>query len=1073
MFHMLFWVVTSVLLDQLTKLIVMISIEPGETIGIVGDILMFSYVENTGISFGMFQGYTNILIPLVLVIMVVVTIFALRYARQSNWLGFAFGSIIGGALGNQIDRLFSGAVVDFIYLKNFAVFNVADSFITIGAIVLGVSVLFYKEDNFDPAASNEDGVDWQNGESIFQWMSRFLESRAFNKKRTFPEQLTFLLNFLLKKTDQNAVHLRVSGDAEPDQSLERIRDEIRVPSTVTTENSNKKTKSSKPLIRITDICYDKAYDLNKNNSNTVIREVNLNYFGPSKNGISREEDHSLLNQVTKKTEDNMNRALEIKPDKSVVLKIGKKEKRRDNKEMTLTIDIIQPDYIRDKLRAEKKHKSNQEGDKEMQTNDLCLEILTEELPPSEINQLLSQLYNGFSDLMETNRIKFSGLKPFFAARRFGIYASGLDDKQDDGVELKRGPARNIAYNEDGTPAKPLLGFMKGNQATEKDIEIKEENGREYCYINRTITGQTTDEVLKTILPKFLNSLTFKKPMKWGEGNNRFVRPVHNVLAVYKEHVIPFTLMEKEACARTRGHRFDPVEINIDNAGDYFNKMLAVNVISDQEKRRQFIKDKIEALEDEKGIRIPIDSDLLDEVVALTEYPEPVIGKIDTKYLDLPDEVLKTTLKHHQKTFPVYRNNQLQPSFLSFKDNFKALADNVVKGYRKVIEARLADAEFYFKEDVKETLESRLEKLKNTLFQRGLGSLYEKVRRVEKLSSEIGRMLEITPEGREQIERAALLSKSDLTTNMVYEFAELQGVMGRIYAARDGEPTEVCMAIEEQYQSTPPETCTGSILSIGDKLDTVVGNLYIGNIPSGSKDPYGLRRSVNTILTILTDREWDLDLQKLYNSTMEKYNQEYVMATQSAEDEGNQNTVFSEYKSLFQNRIEALLGEMTIEYDVINAVNHLWKHPFRALLAARAISALKEDEGFLSLSRLFERVHNISAKHDSFEYDSRLFEQEEERELENRFNEVREIVSGKLERFDYKTALEDVRTLREAINNYFDNVFVMTDQEDLKLTRLGFLKNLDAFLTQMGDLSQIIVSDSPDSRGTEEEKGQHE
>jgi len=562
-------------------------------------------------------------------------------------------------------------------------------------------------------------------------------------------------------------------------------------------------------------------------------------------------------------------------------------------------------------------------------------------------------------------------------------------------------------------------------------------------------------------------------MKWGDGENRFVRPVHNVLAVYNDHVIPFVLMGKESSASTRGHRFDPVDVEINDAGTYFMKLREVNVISEHEKRRQFIKDRIDALEDEEGIKVPVDDDLLDEVVALTEFPEPVIGQLDTKYLDLPEEVLKTTLKHHQKTFPVYRNRQLQPSFLSFKDNFKALPENVVRGYRKVIEARLEDAAFYYQEDVKTTLESRLEKLKKTLFQRGLGSLYEKVRRVESLSSKVAGMLEISPEGRDKIERAALLSKSDLTTNMVYEFPELQGVMGRIYAGRDGEPTEICLALEEQYQTTPPETYTGSILSSGDKFDTVLGNLYIGNIPSGSKDPYGLRRSVNTILAILIEREWDLNLIKLYNLTMGQYDKEYLISPDAVEKGEDHNSVFVAYKLLFQNRIDALLGERAIEYDVINAVRHLWHHPFRAVLAARAISALKKDDEFLVLSRLFERVHNISAKHDSFEYDSRLFEQEEERELENRYNEIREIVSDKLKRFDYKGALKDVRSLREAINNYFDNVFVMTDQEDLKLTRLGFLKNLDAFLVQMGDLSQIIVSEDSENTDMAGEKGRYE
>jgi len=536
-------------------------------------------------------------------------------------------------------------------------------------------------------------------------------------------------------------------------------------------------------------------------------------------------------------------------------------------------------------------------------------------------------------------------------------------------------------------------------------------------------------------------------MRWAEGKYKFVRPVHNILAILSNELLKFELMGIQTSKKTQAHRFLDELIEIESADSYFNKLREHNVYANHRLRKEKIISDIHEIEEANAVKIPQDEELIEEVTAITEFPNAVFGQYDKRFLDLPKEVLVTTLKHHQRTFPVLKNEQIIPHFLSFQDNDKRSEENVKSGYRKVIEARLEDAHFYYQEDLKVSFEKRTWDLKDIGFQNKLGSLYEKVLRINVLSKEICCNLEIDTENTEYCQKTSMLMKNDLTTQMVYEFPELQGVMGRIYAKIAGEPAEVCQAIEEQYAENVPETLCGCIATLSDNLDTIAGNLLINNIPSGSKDPFGLRRALTKCLNITISREWDLDFAKLFDFALSLYD--------NVIDENQKKKLSNIFMDLLKNRVEYYLSEKGRDYDVINATKHLANNPIRSIFAAEALMNMKDDEDFIVLTRLFERVHNISKNHTSPLYDSRLFEYPQENLLEERFNDIRDAVSKALDRYDYQSAMTIIKDLRVHVDNYFDNVFVMSEREDLKLTRLGFLKSLDDFLLKMGNFSEIV------------------
>ncbi len=672
-------------------------------------------------------------------------------------------------------------------------------------------------------------------------------------------------------------------------------------------------------------------------------------------------------------------------------------------------------------------------------SEYVVELLLEEMPPSDIDMIMEKLEPLVKKALEDSRINYESVEVFSTSRRFGFFVHGISDMQNDTKVEKRGPSQKVAYK-DGKPTKAFEGFLRSNNATPEETEILEINGVPYVFLKKEQKGQPTEEIIKNIVPTVFRSLQFKKPMRYGDGKFRYVRPVHSVLSLMNDKIVNFEFMGKQASNVTKSHRYLGKDLKINNVSEYestLEKNMVIIRVNDREKM-------VETAISNCGLEILKDEALIHEVALITEFPQPVIGEFQERYLNLPEAVLRTVLRHHQRTFVTHEDGKISRKFLAFQDGPNSRDKNIKRGYERVLNARLADADFYYSEDSSVPLEKFNKKLKEIAFQRDVGTIQDKVKRITIISKDISEKLKIdTPNLVKLIDRAATLSKADLATNMIYEFPELQGIMGRIYASRT-EDARVALALEEQYkpeglEGDLPSDPIGAIIGVADRLDTVVANFAIGEIPSGSKDPYGLRKKVFGILRILNSFEWDLNLRK------ETKIVETLLGKKIPEKE------FSEF---FKGRLEIVLKECySITRDVARAVLNLWKTPLRARLAAQTIDKYRETEGFNDFIVAYTRVHNISSKYNSVEYHVELFE-EKEKPLFKAYMDSKLQIEDALDHLNYNEAFEYLKSLKPFIDDYFDNVFVMATREDLKRNRLGFLKALDSLFLNFGELSLL-------------------
>ncbi|WP_068345263.1 glycine--tRNA ligase subunit beta [Kosmotoga arenicorallina] len=671
-----------------------------------------------------------------------------------------------------------------------------------------------------------------------------------------------------------------------------------------------------------------------------------------------------------------------------------------------------------------------------------LEVGVEELPSTEVKNLTKQLNEQLEILLNNYKLKYESIRTFVGSRRFGVLIDGLLEKQEDFFEEKRGPAKKISF-ENGEPTRALEGFLRANNATVEDVVVKEIKGIPYVFLKRTVRGKNTEELLPVVFKDLLNSLKFRKPMRWGVDDFSFVRPVKWIVAMLNDKVIEFEAFGKKASNWSKGHRFffDKVEVN---AETYFENLRKALVLADIQDRKARVLNELKRVENELNAKIPVDEELLEEVVSLTEYPTAVVGEFLEKYLELPPEVIIVTIKHHQRTFPVYLKGELSKEFVAFQDGPGDPKGNVKRGYEEVINARLEDAHFYYYKDLSKPLDSYNETLKDILFQRSLGSMYDKTLRIRKLSDAISEKLFSKPEERAQILRTAELSKADLGTRIVYEFPELQGTMGRIYALKSGEPEEVAQGIEEHYKDNVAEiqTLSGAVVGIADRIDTIVGNFFLGNIPSGSKDPYGIRRKFQFVFNIFCNLGWYIDIKDLYRHAAEIYGFDYEKFSDKLE-------------TFTQNRYENFLMEKGYSIRIARAVNSWWNLPYNGELVASALKSIVGNAEFNNLLIAYQRVHNISKKHDSTRFDGRLFLKEEEKSLFNEYLKVYDSLKKHIDEHKFDSAIEDLVSLKEPIDKYFDNVFVMDNQPDIRLNRLGFLKALDELFLKIADFSQLL------------------
>lgn len=591
-----------------------------------------------------------------------------------------------------------------------------------------------------------------------------------------------------------------------------------------------------------------------------------------------------------------------------------------------------------------------------------LEIGVEELPADIIHDTIKQIENNTNELLRKERLKFSDLKVFTTPRRISLIINGMEDKQESLEEKVKGPSLKIAYDNEGNPSKALMGFMRGHGIDKDSIIVEKLNSEDYIFAMITKVGKSIEEIISTDMPELIKSITFPKSMRWGGKNLRFARPIRWIVSLLDDKVIPFDLEGIVASNITRGHRFlGSSNITIDHVDNY-EKLLRENyVVLDQNERKEIIKYGSERLVKEKGGTILQDEDLLDEVTNILEYPTPIIGRIKDEYLSLPMDVVITPMKEHQRYFPVVDDKKrLMPYFITVRNGDDSHIDIVVKGNEKVLGARLEDAKFFFNEDIKYPLEDYVERLNNITFQEKLGTLYQKTKRIQKLGSKIGNYLEVGDETVKNVDRAALLSKADLVTKMVSEFTELQGKMGMEYAKHSNENEIVSLAIFEQYLprysgDQLPSTTAGSILSIADRLDSIAGLFAIGIQPSGSQDPFGLRRSALGIINIILDKKWNISLSEIVDFALYIYVEENGLAF-------DYNKIKTEIMDFFITRIRNMFLDMNIRYDIIEAVvNTNIDDIYDLKIRANKLNDWLSKDGLQEILTAFNRVSTLALK----------------------------------------------------------------------------------------------------------------
>jgi len=676
-------------------------------------------------------------------------------------------------------------------------------------------------------------------------------------------------------------------------------------------------------------------------------------------------------------------------------------------------------------------------------NKLLFEIGVEELPSSEYSNIELQLEEIIRSELKTRNIEFSDIETVVAPRRFGAVVCGLSDKEPDTFTEKKGPARNLCFAEDGSPSRAFEGFLKSSGATVDQVIFKEINGIEYAHVKIDKKGKKTKELFEQILGPAITKMNFKKPMRWGKGEYSFVRPVHWVLALYNDEIMNIEIFGKKSSNKTYGHRFFGREEIINNADEYFSKLRSSFVIARLSERVEKISTELSRIEKESGYTCDRDKELIDEIAKLTEYPTAVVGSFDEKYSYLPPEITTVTIKHHQRSFLALKDGKATNKYISFQDGYSR-EKNVVTGYSRVINARLDDAAFYFNDDLKAVVQERFEQLSGVTYQQGLGTYKDKAERISAICAIIAERMGFKGNEVEKIKRAGLLCKIDITSNVVFEFPEVVGSMGRIFLKAKNEEEDICTAAQEHYQpkdesDRTSSNITANIVSIADKADDIAGYFGINKIPSGSKDPFALRRKAFGIIRILIDNEWDFDIKDILKIVSDNLNMKYDC---------------EKMDEFFKSRFETILLKEEMPRDVINAVLVNWNRPLRAYLAAQSIKEYLSLDKFKDFITAFQRIYNISKSHNSMQYQGRLFVLEQEKELFQKYLEVRSGYESCVKEMNFKGVIDVLIEMKPQIDNYFEGVFVMDRDESIRLNRLGFLKTLSGMFSEIGDVSRL-------------------
>ena len=686
------------------------------------------------------------------------------------------------------------------------------------------------------------------------------------------------------------------------------------------------------------------------------------------------------------------------------------------------------------------------------SRDLLIEIGTEELPPKALQSMCDALQASLDTLLTENHLEHGSSQAYGAPRRLAVLIRDVPEAQPDREINKRGPALQAAFDDDGKPTKPAQGFARSCGVEVSDLQQLQTDKGTWLAFTSTVAGQPATEIIPGLLEKALKTLPMPKRMRWGSSDIEFVRPLHWIVLLFGHEAVKARILGIDSDRYSRGHRFHhPDSIAISSPESYAETLQQTGwVIADMAQRRASIQAQASEAGTALGGKTHIDPDLLDEVNALVEWPVAISGSFDERYLDVPAEALISSMQDHQKYFPVMdADGKLLPHFITIANISSTQPEQIRAGNERVIRPRLEDAVFFWNQDRKQSLHSRAGLLDNMAFQKKLGSLGDKQRRISAIASHIATELDIDVP---QVQRAAALCKCDLVTSMVSEFPDLQGIMGRYYARHDGEDAAVAKALDEQYQprfagDALPSSGAGQALAIAERLDTLTGIFAIGQTPTGDKDPFGLRRSALGLLRILIEKQLDLDLTTLIET-----------AAQLLPAEVQAGTITQDLFNFMMERLRAYYLDTGYDSHMFAAV--LARQPARPLdfdqriRAVRAFGKLAEAE---SLAAANKRIRNILRKADTeipASCREELLQEPAEQALATAVSDLQTAVEPLFQQRRYTEALRELAALQTPVDAFFDQVMVMADDKQLRDNRLALLNSLSQLFLQVADISLL-------------------